>query len=1186
MPVSDSGETSTDRDVLTQEIRLAVVLTGGASLAVWMGGVAREINLLTNVSAARTSRAGSPATGGPAAAGVPSAGSPQAICGEAPAGADAAVAALYGALLAVLQVDVSVDVISGTSAGGINAALLGYANVRGADLGPLRDLWLSLGSLTTLLRTPTERTYPSLLRADGVLLPGLRSAFAALDRTTAGRPTILRPTSVFITTTIMRGEAARSTDSLGSTVYDVDHRGLFTFGEDGLTDQLAAARLALAARASAAFPGAFEPAYVPVRHAVDDDHPDMAEHVNAARSFYASDGGILVNRPIGPALQAVFDRPADHQVRRVLAYVVPAPAPAVRTHVRADPPPGSPPPFGSTLLAALGAAVHQSIASDLTRLRQHNEAVRAARGRRRRLMALAPAPAGRLADEGTYATYRRLQAERVAAPVAAAVLRIVDELAPGSRPPDSPAILADPGARERVRAAAVRAAAVEMPDRLPGSDDLAPLWRLGRPAVDAVKGILISMINEGYALSPNRADRAALAAFARSVHEAVVTPREGPDPLPLPSTPANRGVFATVTQTLEDRPGAPLADVAAEATRRWLRGHADAAAGRADLTLAWSTLGTLAHGLRTLFADMVGRCAVRGVVTPTDPGERPGGLTVAQRRAVAAETLTRFVGYLPTDRDRALLALVDLHLSEQALGVGDVLDQPVELVQVSADVPTALDPRRALASAKLTGIQLGDFGAFAKSSWRANDWMWGRLDGAGWLVRILLDPRRLVLLRDAHADAAGPATVPADAPASLPGWQPWLAGLLAGLASVAGTPVPADVVAELAFLLEPDVPVPPGLPDTARWVAAGVQRHIAATELAAVAAAVRDDIAAGVDPAPTAAFLDAVERVAAGAAAGHAPGRAPDRVPPPSARTAANADGAPADPTGAAPRTPPPPDGAPTPAGQGADVVSLAAAAAARVAAGRRPGAAPDHAAAPDRGPARADGERRPDRPVDAVAATVPAPPPARRQSGAGELPPGAADELLRACQVSAERLTDRANTPILIATLAQTVAVAVAWFASLRALPRTVRPAAFAARSVTRLAFELVYDVTRGHRRVTIATGAALLGVGLAGAIWTSGVTSGLGVLVGLVGLVMINLTSWRRLPGGMAIVGVGLLGVVAAAGVIPAVGDRLFPWLSDHAVPYLADHPWAWAAVFGLLVLPPIWSIVEAVQNRRPRR
>jgi hypothetical protein len=34
----------------TQKLRLAVTMSGGVSLAVWMGGVAREINLLTQAS--------------------------------------------------------------------------------------------------------------------------------------------------------------------------------------------------------------------------------------------------------------------------------------------------------------------------------------------------------------------------------------------------------------------------------------------------------------------------------------------------------------------------------------------------------------------------------------------------------------------------------------------------------------------------------------------------------------------------------------------------------------------------------------------------------------------------------------------------------------------------------------------------------------------------------------------------------------------------------------------------------------------------------------------------------------------------------------------------------------------------------------------------------------------------------
>jgi hypothetical protein len=35
---------------LTQELRLATTMTGGVSLAIWMAGVAREINLLSQAS--------------------------------------------------------------------------------------------------------------------------------------------------------------------------------------------------------------------------------------------------------------------------------------------------------------------------------------------------------------------------------------------------------------------------------------------------------------------------------------------------------------------------------------------------------------------------------------------------------------------------------------------------------------------------------------------------------------------------------------------------------------------------------------------------------------------------------------------------------------------------------------------------------------------------------------------------------------------------------------------------------------------------------------------------------------------------------------------------------------------------------------------------------------------------------
>jgi hypothetical protein len=115
-------------------------MSGGVSLAVWMGGVAREMNLLQQASNLRQSQ-------------------------KEPSGADLddRCRQLYLNLLDLLDVTVTTDVLSGTSAGGINAALLGLASVTGMDLGGLRDLWLDTGSMDMLLRDPGEPNPPSLM---------------------------------------------------------------------------------------------------------------------------------------------------------------------------------------------------------------------------------------------------------------------------------------------------------------------------------------------------------------------------------------------------------------------------------------------------------------------------------------------------------------------------------------------------------------------------------------------------------------------------------------------------------------------------------------------------------------------------------------------------------------------------------------------------------------------------------------------------------------------------------------------------------------------------------------------------------------------------------------------------------------------------------------------------------------
>ena len=172
----------------TQDVRFAVAMSGGVSLAVWMGGVAREINLLQQASRSLQRDPGPvpdqavrPAPGGPdgSTAAVARAGDGDGTVvdpGHGPASPvdwDTQVRNLYRGLLDCLDITVTVDVLAGTSAGGVNAALLGLSSAAGADLAMLRDLWLKTGSMDLLLRDPAERNPPSLMQGDKVLFTQL-----------------------------------------------------------------------------------------------------------------------------------------------------------------------------------------------------------------------------------------------------------------------------------------------------------------------------------------------------------------------------------------------------------------------------------------------------------------------------------------------------------------------------------------------------------------------------------------------------------------------------------------------------------------------------------------------------------------------------------------------------------------------------------------------------------------------------------------------------------------------------------------------------------------------------------------------------------------------------------------------------------------------------------------------------
>jgi patatin-related protein len=808
-----------------QELRLAVTMSGGVSLAVWMGGVARELNLLKEAS----NRC-------PAAP------------GEQPG--DTAVRGLYRELLDLLQVKVSIDVLAGTSAGGINAALLGLAAVGRCDLAGLRRFWIECGSLTALLRDPRIADPPSLLQGDGRLLADLRAGVGTILRPPPDDPP---PTDVFVTTTLLSAETTCFTDDYGTVIAAADHHGLFHFTQDDLCGDILGP-LSLAGRSSASFPGAFEPSFVPRGANADDTHPDMAAFSNLTVAHWAADGGLMDNNPIGPLLQTVFERSAGRQVRRALLYVVPTSVPPPA------PPPelfSSPPGLARALISDLDAAVSQSIATDLKTIRDHNDRVVARVAARLRLAELSTAaqagPEQPLVSAEAWADYRRQQSERLARPLVSEVLRQV------ATTPGKPAgwALGAPGtgAEDQLRAAAMAAITADWPASLPTPDvpaDDAALdaARLGPPAWNAAMAIVLDLLKAAFVLATDHRDHQELAQLVGRVHQLAPAPPGSLRKL------VTRGLSDSVSQA------EPLPAVIG----RLARGDVRAQTGPAALARAWLGLADAVIGAFPLLARLAAQAPDQPPATSTPaagpaaagvPTTRP---SLAGRCAQAARQVRTYLAYLgagtaPAQPGQAMFIarLLGLHVLEQSIQpMAAGPDQPLELIEISADTRSSLDPRRSTALSKLTGMQLYHFGAFYKSSWRANDWMWGRLDGAGWLVHVLLDPRRILAVLQAEDIPAGQrATV-------------FLDRLLQALApgDPLGSAERASLLSELNFLGEQDTaPMPASLPGLALWAAVALQRRIAADELAEVAR----QIGASQDGKPTGAeqsWLDHYERAA------------------------------------------------------------------------------------------------------------------------------------------------------------------------------------------------------------------------------------------------------------------------------------------------------------------------------------
>jgi patatin-related protein len=779
-----------DASDATQEIRLAVVLNGGVSLAVWISGVAHELNNLVQASRRR----------GTSAHGVPD---------------------TYAELLGVLQATARIDVIAGTSAGGINGGFLALGLVRGCDLSGLRTLWQDQGDLGTLLRDPRERGAPSLLRGE-YFHEQLAQAYREVWSQNTGLPADDdEDVDLFLTGTLWEGRRSFFADDMGRRITEVDYDATFHFTSDtevlgagtagagDLTDQKVTTQLGVASRCTASFPAAFEPFHVTVpEDAIRQDDgrwPSDAGRTNFRRSQFVIDGGILRNKPIRPAIDAVYQQPAGLQVRRVLAYVVPDPGEAVTG-------PGKPAvtdlPGAADVMLGVMTRLRStdSVAGELSEIDERNQETahrRRARDRLAQILIDAAGPGGGGTDlvRSAYPGYLEVRRADMAESVARRLL------SRAGQPPWSQ-----------------REVSAELRDLAGDSDDLPFVpqrdlddafaaggrqWRWGHATVRRLGDVVLDVLKRAVWLAPlSDGDRRTVVEQRRAAHDTLRSLREERFTLdrfwrrqPLPDR--RGGIAATPGELLGLR--GELRKMADD----WVRGGTTSDAGTRLQELAIE----LARCLHA--AGPALRAIADGAPAAVDDEKQS-----EQQRLRALVLLLVPHDDTPVEEIlRNMLRLEVVHLA--FTGVSDIPEQAVELVQMSS-----------LNKALITGIQLHHFGAFYRQSWRANDWLRGRLDGSEQLVQMLLAPERLRQLyeRDAttvmdklRSVAIGPANgVHRDALVSA--WTVW-----------------EPQVREELEVLEGSEPLPRTFPVTAARIAHRLRTEFLPAELSALATAVIDE---------------------------------------------------------------------------------------------------------------------------------------------------------------------------------------------------------------------------------------------------------------------------------------------------------------------------------------------------------
>jgi patatin-related protein len=797
---------------------------GGVSLAVYINGVTRELFNMVRATAPR----GDPMTG-------QFRFSRQELTGTE---------AVYRDIAAALQVRFVIDILSGTSAGGINALYLAKALVRDQSLDGVKRLWVREGELAKLLNDgrSLEGGLPNDLLDDPPqsLLNGRRfywqllSALEEMDEAAPPAPggnQVASPygnqLDLYITATDFSGvplPIQLADEKVDEPVY----RKIFHFrywhpAQGSCADDFQRdtnPMLAFAARCTASFPGAFVP------FKLSDIDPILSsfgryqrasEFLSSAdrwRRFFPEcpgeyqqrffvDGGYLDNKPFEAAIRALRERhPAVLPVERRLIYIEPDPERYARARV-----PEARPDLVSNLLAVVGLPGVETIRAEVDEVTERNRLLARAAAlteglgedvevTSRKQVKLGFADDWALGDlrdlvdlHGVaYGGYHRLKVAKLTEWLAVVCHRVMTR-------PGRPLALEDVqrdveawrkakfkayyDSEERERLAKLtgpRQAGSQATLGLPATEnrflvDFDLAYRMRR--IEFVRLKLREIAESFESAEPAEKVVARIRPIERSKWE-----NERPKLLEL-----QQSLQRLHEQLVELDRTCLLHETAPGSSAQALKDALQIHRAAASPTVA-AILGTLQeHMPRFLKQIGDGRKSALGDDSDVDDRSAISAIRAALRHIYE------------TYDDFDLVRFPVLHV----LGTEE-LDE-VKLIRISAADATLAGTRGA---SKLAGVKLGHFGAFLDETWRKNDILWGRLDGAERLITTLVpaSTEEQKKQRDAWLLAAFKAIIREELGDRLP--QPVLPGALGewGQIEAARPEEPQKAKQQMAAFLE------------------------------------------------------------------------------------------------------------------------------------------------------------------------------------------------------------------------------------------------------------------------------------------------------------------------------------------------------------------------------------------------